>query len=93
MYSLVSSQDSCNHRATLNFYPDVGGNYGLIVTAGDETEVVAPGQLLNTDVNSIVITGRHPVGKEMSILWRLGSYRQGSLYRRNMVGLSVAGAF
>ena len=91
--SRLSSQDSWNHRASLNFYPDVGGNYGLIVTAGDETEVVAPGQLLNTDVNSVVITGRHPVGKEMSILWRLGSYCQGSLYRRNMVGLSVAGAF
>ncbi len=91
--SRLSSQDSWNHRATLNFYPDVGGNYGLIVTDGEETEVVAPGQLLNTDVNSIVITGRHPVGKDMSILWRLGSYRQGSLYRRNMVGLSVAGAF
>ena len=91
--SRLSGQDSWNHRTSLNFYPDIGGNYGLIVTAGDETEVVAPGQLLNTDVNSIVITGRHPVGKDTSILWRLGSYRQGSLYRRNMVGLSVAGAF
>jgi len=45
------------------------------------------------DTSAIAMSGQHPLGNGLSILWRLGTHRQGSIYRRNSIGLSIAGEF
>jgi YaiO family outer membrane protein len=89
----LSASSSFTHSAVLNYYADSGSRYGLTVAAGDEVEIIAPGQLLETDISAVSLGGRHPFGERLSILWRIGTHRQGSIYRRNSVGLSIAGEF
>jgi len=55
--------------------------------------MIAPGQLLKTEVTSVAISGRHPVSNYLSIGWRLATHRQGTLYRRTGIGVSVSGEF
>jgi YaiO family outer membrane protein len=81
------------HVGVLDYYAESGSRYGLSASAGDEVEIVAPGQLLEMDISAFALTGRHPLGERLSVLWRVGTHRQGSIYRRNTVGLSVAGTF
>lgn len=87
----LASASPLVYTATLNYYADTGSRYGLTLSAGDEVELLAPGQLLEMDVSALTLTGSHPLGRGYSILWRLGTHRQGSFYRRNAVGLSIAG--
>jgi YaiO family outer membrane protein len=89
----LSTSSSFMHRGVLNYYAESGSQYGLTVAAGDEVEIIAPGQLLEMDIGAVSLGGRHPFGERLSILWRVGTHRQGSIYRRNSVGLSVAGEF
>jgi YaiO family outer membrane protein len=89
----LDEASSFTYRAMLDYYTASGSRYGLTIAAGDEVEVVAPGQLLDMDISAVAISGRHPVGNRLSIAWRAGTHRQGSLYRRNLIGLSIAGEF
>ena len=89
----LASSGSFTHRGVLNYYTETGAQYGLTVAAGDEVEIIAPGQLLEMDISAIAVSGRHPLSERFSIVWRVGTHRQGSIYRRNNVGLSIAGEF
>lgn len=89
----LSTSSSFVHRGVLNYYAESGSRYGLTVAAGDEVEIVAPGELLEMDISAVALSGRHPLGERLSILWRVGTHRQGSIHRRNSVGLSIAGDF
>ncbi|HEX7720100.1 MAG TPA: YaiO family outer membrane beta-barrel protein [Woeseiaceae bacterium] len=89
----LASSASFTHRGVLNYYTESGTQYGLTIAAGDEVEIVAPGQLLEMDISAVALSGRHPLSERFSILWRVGTHRQGSIYRRNNVGLSIAGEF
>jgi YaiO family outer membrane protein len=89
----LDSASSFVHVATLNFFSDSGSRYGLTIAAGDEVEVVAPGQLLEMDVSAATLSGTHPLGERFDITWRAGTHQQGSFYRRNTIGLSIAGQF
>jgi YaiO family outer membrane protein len=89
----LGSASSFMQSGVLNYYSDSGSQYGLTVAAGDEVEIVAPGQLLEMDISAVALAGRHPLGEHLSIHWRIGTHRQGAIYRRNNVGLSIAGEF
>ncbi len=89
----LASSSSFTHRGVLNYYAPSGSRYGLTFATGDEVEVVAPGQLLEMQITAFSLSGRHPLGDRLSILWRLGTHRQDSFYRRNHAGLSLAGEF
>jgi YaiO family outer membrane protein len=89
----LSTSSSFTHSGVLNYYAESGSRYGLTVAAGDEVEIIAPGQLLEMDISAVALSGRHPVSERLSVLWRVGTHRQGSIYRRNSVGLSIAGEF
>lgn len=88
-----ASTSSLTHRGVVNYYSQSGTQYGLTIAAGDEIEIIAPGQLLEMDTSSVALSGRHPLGQRFSVLWRVGTHRQGSIYRRNNIGLSIAGEF
>ena len=89
----LSSEQAVVHTMTLNFYADSGSQIGVILAAGEEVEIVGPGQLLKTDVNSIGLAGRHLINKHLSLGWRLATHRQGHFYRRNAIGISISGGF
>jgi hypothetical protein len=89
----LSSEQALVHTLIVNFYADSGFQLGVILAAGEEVEIVGPGQLLKTDVNSIALTGRHPVNEYLGFGWRLASHRQGRFYRRNAIGVSISGGF
>lgn len=89
----LGSASSFVQVATLNLFADSGSRYGLTVAAGDEVEIVAPGQLLEMDISAAMLSGTHAVSERFDITWRVGTHRQGSFYRRNSIGLSIAGQF
>lgn len=91
--SRLTSKHALVHSVSANVYADSGWRVGINLAAGQEMEVVELGQLVKTDIDSIVLSGRHPVGGSLQIGWQLGTHRQGDLYRRNFVGVSVSGAY
>ncbi len=89
----LDSETAITHRATVNIYADNDAQFGITVAAGKEVENVGVGQILETDISSIALTGRHPLGQYLSIMWRLGAHQQGDLYSRYTTGVSIAGGF
>jgi YaiO family outer membrane protein len=89
----LSAEQAVVHALAVNFYADSGSRLGVILAAGEEVEIVGPGQLLRTDVSSIAITGRHPINEYLGFGWRLATHRQGQFYRRSAIGISVSGGF
>lgn len=89
----LGSTTSFVYTATLNYYAEAGSRYGITLATGDEVEVVAPGQLLEMDISAVALSGSHPLNERLSLLWRVGTHRQGPFYRRHTVGLSIAGEF
>lgn len=89
----LSYEQAVVHALTVNFYANSGSRLGVILAAGEEVEIGGPGQLLKTDVNSIALTGRHPINKHLGFGWRLATHRQGPFYRRNSIGISISGGF
>ena len=89
----LSSEQALAHALTLNFYADSGYQLGVVLATGEEVEIIGPGRLLKTDVDSIALTGRHPINEYLSFGWLLSTHRQGDFYRRNAVGVSISGGF
>jgi YaiO family outer membrane protein len=89
----LASSSSITHRGVLDYYAPSGSRYGLTLATGDEVEIAAPGQLLEMQITAVSLSGRHPLKDRLSILWRVGTHRQDSFYRRNHAGLSLAGEF
>lgn len=90
---LHGATDALTHIGTLNWYRGENHSYGITLALGEEAEVVAPGQVLQTDVNSISFTGRHRLSGQWSLSWFAGTHEQGDLYRRRYVGLAAAYRF
>ena len=89
----LSSEQALVHALTVNFYADSGDQLGVVLATGEEVEIIGPGQLLKTDVDSIALTGRHPINEHLSFGWLLSTHRQGDFYRRNAIGVSISGGF
>ena len=89
----LSSEQALVHALTANFYADSGYRLGVVLATGEEVEIIGPGQLLKTDVDSIALTGHHPINEYLSFGWLLSTHRQGDFYRRNAVGVSISGGF
>lgn len=81
---------SATHSVTLNYYHSESTQWDVTVAHGQEAEAVAPGQVLRTDVAGYSVGARHAFSDRWSLSWWVGSHRQGELYRRRYVGLSLA---
>lgn len=89
----LNASVAITHRATFNYYADRGSQYGLSIAGGKEVESVNAGEVLSTDVFAVALSGRHPLGRYLSIAWRIGVHRQGDFYVRYSTGLSIAGGY
>ena len=79
-----------NHVLTGNWFYADGASIGLSLSTGREAEAIGGGRVLETDVESISLNGRHPINDRTSLQWWLGIHDQGELYRRQFLGLAVS---
>lgn len=86
---LHGSGDSLAHVASIGWYPNQQWGLALMLSAGEEAEVIGTAEVLETEVESLTLTGRYRVGPRTSIDWWLGTHRQGDFYRRRYAGLAV----
>jgi YaiO family outer membrane protein len=86
---LHGATTSLSHVLSLGWYPREGLALGVVAATGQEAEVIAPGQILETDVDSFTLTGRHALTPRITLDWWLGTHAQGDIYRRRYAGLAV----
>ncbi len=86
---LHGATTSLSHVVSFGWYPREGLSLGLVAATGEEAEVIAPGQILETDVDSLTVTGRHALTPRVTLDWWLGTHAQGDIYRRRYAGLAV----
>ncbi len=79
-----------NHVLTGNWFYREGASLGLSFSTGREAEAIGGGQVLETDVESISLNGRHPINERWRLDWWVGLHDQGELYRRKFFGLAVS---
>lgn len=87
---LDGSSSSVNHTMTVNWYYDEDSNIGITMNTGTEAESIGIGQVLVTDVNGILLSGRRPLSQRFALQWWLGYHEQGNFYRRRFLGLAVS---
>ncbi len=86
---LHGATTSLSHVVSLGWYPRDGLALGLVAATGEEAEVIAPGRILETDVDSVTLTGRHALTQRITLDWWLGTHAQGDIFRRRYAGLAV----
>lgn len=85
---LHGAGNTAAHSLALDWYINSQNSLRLTVAAGEEAESVAPGQVLETSVASVTVSGRRTLNKRLALSWWAGTHRQGDLYRRTYVGLA-----
>jgi YaiO family outer membrane protein len=90
---LHGATDSVGHVASLTWYASERNAFGVSLAAGEEAEAIAPGQVLETDVSGVSLTGRHRINDRISISWWAGTHEQGDFYRRDFIGLAASVGF
>lgn len=87
---LHGATNSFNHTLTGNWYYSDRASIGINVNTGEESEAIGAGQVLQTDVNGLSVTGRRYLSDRMDLQWWLGTHKQGDYYRRSFLGMAVA---
>lgn len=87
---LDGSSSFMNHVATVNWFYNEDSNLGITMSTGKEAESIGVGQVLETDVNGLVLSGRRPLNERFGLQWWLGFHEQGDFYRRRFLGLAVS---
>ncbi len=79
-----------SHVATANWYVDDDTSVGITLSTGDEAEAIGNGQVLETDVESLTLSGKQQLSERYSLHWWVGVHNQGELYRRRFLGMAVS---
>ena len=94
-YTVASShlQGASNfqgHTFTTNWYLSDDASIGLTFSTGEEAESLGNGQVLETDVTGLALTGRYQLSERLGLQWWLGTHDQGDFYRRQSLGMAVS---
>lgn len=94
-YSLSASQlsgagTSLGHSFTSNWYYNDRASIGFSISKGKEAEAIGPGQVLESRVRSIALSGRRELNERFGIQWWLGAHDQGDFYRRHFLGMAIS---
>jgi YaiO family outer membrane protein len=87
---LHGASNFASHIGTLNWYYNERGSVGVAVNTGKEAEPIGNGQVLETSVRGISLTGRRDMGDRFTLHWWLGLHDQGDFYRRQFLGMAVS---
>jgi YaiO family outer membrane protein len=78
------------HGLTVNWYYNDRASIALAINAGVEAEAVGLGQILETRVKGVSLSGRRQLSDRFGLQWWLGLHQQGDFYRRDYFGLAVS---
>ena len=87
---LHGASNFASHVGTLNWYYDERGSVGVTVNTGKEAEAIGNGEVLETSVRGVSLTGRRDMNDRFTLHWWLGLHDQGDLYRRQFLGMAVS---
>lgn len=87
---LHGGTNSLGHTLTSNWYFSDAASVGMTISSGDEAEAVGNGQVLETDVRGLTLSGRYRFDDKYALQWWLGSHEQGDYYRRQFIGLAIS---
>ncbi len=87
---VTDSPSFTSQGLTVNWYYTDAGSIGLQYGTGREIESLGGGRLLETEVDSVAVTGRHSLNERLTLDWFAGIHDQGTLYRRQFLGLAVS---
>ncbi len=86
---LHGASNSLGHGLTANWYYSDRSSVGLSLNTGEEAEAIGPGQVLETDVSGVAVTGHRDITERLTLRWWLGLHDQGDFYRRQFVGMAL----
>lgn len=87
---LHGTSNFTNHVFTLNWYYSDRASIGVTLNDGNEAESLGNGQVLETDVRGITLSGRRAINERVAVQWWLGVHEQGDYYRRRFLGMAVS---
>lgn len=87
---LSGASASLGHGLATNWYYSDAGSVGLALNFGEEAEAIGAGQVIETDVRGVTLSGRRRLGDRAELQWWLAAQEQGDFYRRHTVGLAVS---
>lgn len=87
---LQGASNSVSHSLTSNWYYNELASVGLSINSGEEAEAVGPGQVLESSVRGISVSGRHKINDRFGLQWWFGLHDQGDFYRREYLGMAVS---
>lgn len=87
---LQGSSSFMNHGLTMNWYYNEYSSIGITLNSGKEAESIGPGQVLETDVQGVSVSGRRQLTDRFGLQWWLGLHDQGDFYRRKYLGMAVS---
>ena len=90
---LDGGESAATHGASLTYYGLRDTQLGVTLFTGQDIEAVAPGSVVRTDVRGFAAQMRHTFSERWTASLWLGSNRQGDLYRRRDVGVSLSAGF
>ena len=78
------------HAFTTNWYYSDDASIGVTISTGQEAESLGNGQVLETDVSGLSLSGRYRLSERFGLQWWLGTHEQGDFYRRRFLGMAVS---
>jgi YaiO family outer membrane protein len=90
---LDGGESAATHGASLTYYGLRDTQLGVTLFTGQDIEAVAPGSVMRTDVRGFGAQLRHSFSERWAASLWFGSNRQGDLYRRRDVGVSLSAGF
>lgn len=87
---LHGASSFASHTLTSNWYYRDNASIGITISTGKEAESLGNGQVLESDVSGLSLSGRYRFNDRYSLQWWLGTHEQGNFYRRQSVGMAVS---
>lgn len=87
---LHGASSFAGHTLTSNWYFSDNASIGLTISTGKEAESLGNGQVLESDVSGLSLSGRYQLNARYGLQWWLGTHDQGDFYRRQFFGMAVS---
>ena len=87
------AERAVTHEVRSDYYYQEPSSIGLSLVSGQESESIGIGRLITTDVSAASLQGMHWFTSNWAVRWRVGYHRQGNLYSRAGVDVSVSRRF